>query len=55
MNYFVKDNCIHRFPIPKMCNAEREKEVLRDTVVHGVEECPYCFRTWPAEEEHTRH
>lgn len=47
MLYFVRDNKIHRFPVPKWCGIVRENEVLRDTILHGVDECPYCMRRWP--------
>lgn len=50
MLYFVKDNTLHRFPVTKRCGAEREKEKLRDTVPHGVEECIYCLKRWPGDE-----
>jgi hypothetical protein len=51
MLYFVKENTIHRFPVPKRCGVIRGKEVLRDTILYGVEECPYCLRLWPNDEE----
>lgn len=51
MLYFVKEGTIHRFPIPKRCGAVREKEPLRDTIIHGVNECPRCLRRWPGEVE----
>lgn len=50
MLYFVKENTIHRFPVSSRCSAKREKEPLRDTIPHGVEECVYCMRQWPGEE-----
>jgi len=51
MLYFVKGNKLHRYPVPDWCGVVREKELLRDTVVHGVEECVFCMRRWPAEEK----
>jgi hypothetical protein len=51
MLYFVKENTIHKFPVPKRCTAVREKEQLRDTIPHGIEECPYCMRIWPGDKE----
>lgn len=49
MLYFVKekDNSIHQYPVPKRCGVAYEHEQLRDTVPHGVAECPYCMREWP--------
>ena len=54
MLFFVKENRIHKYPIPHTCGATRNNEVLRDTVMHGVEECPYCFRLWPKDESPER-
>jgi len=51
MLYFVKENTIHKFPVPKRCTAVREKEQLRDTIPHDVVECPYCMRSWPGDKE----
>lgn len=51
MMYFVKDNTIHRFPVPQRCRVQREKEQLRDTIPHGVEKCIYCLRRWPGDED----
>lgn len=50
MLYFVKDNVIHRFPVSKRCDARRDKEPLKDTIPHNVEECPWCMRYWPDEQ-----
>ena len=50
MLYFVKDNKIHRFPVPKRCGAKHGDESLRDTLPHGAEECVYCLNRWPDEE-----
>jgi len=51
MLYFVKENKLHRFPLPRRCGEKYEKEALRDTIPHGVEECPYCLHRWPGEDE----
>jgi hypothetical protein len=51
MLYFLKGNRLHRFPLPKRCGAKYENESLRDTIPHSVEECPYCLRRWPGEDE----
>jgi len=50
MLYFVKENTIHRFPVPERCGVVRENEVLRDTIIHGVNECLYCLHRWPEDE-----
>lgn len=50
MLYFVQNNQLHRYPVSKRCGAVRSKEPLRDTVPHHVEECLYCMRHWPGDE-----
>jgi hypothetical protein len=50
MLFFVKDNTLHRFPVPKRCGVERNSEKLRDTVPHEVKKCVYCLSRWPADE-----
>jgi len=47
MLYFIKENTIHQFPVPKRCKAVYGNEQLRDTVPREVNECPYCMREWP--------
>jgi len=49
MLYFVKNNMLHRFPVPKRCGVMRENEPLRDTIPHGVVECELCMNYWPAD------
>lgn len=51
MLYFIKQNTIHAYPVKEGCRASYEKEQLRDTVPHGVKECPYCMKIWPARKE----
>lgn len=51
MLYFVKENTIHTYPVSRRCSAKHEREQLRDTIPHGVQECPYCMRYWPEEEK----
>jgi len=51
MLYFVKKKTIHQYPVPKLCAALYEQEQLRDTIPHGVIECPYCMRVWPGRKE----
>jgi hypothetical protein len=48
MLYFIKENTIHQYPVGKRCTALYEREQLRDTIPHGVVECPYCMRSWPS-------
>ena len=47
MLYFVQQNKIHQYPVVKRCSALYQQEQLRDTVPHGVIECPYCMKNWP--------
>ena len=51
MLYFVKGKNIHCYPVPERCGTLYENEQLRDTIPHGVQECPYCMRKWP-EDQH---
>ena len=51
MLYFVKDNTLHRFPTPKRCWSTHENEPLRDTIPHNIEECVFCMRYWPGDQE----
>jgi hypothetical protein len=51
MLFFVKDNRLHRFPVPKRCGVRHENETLRDTVPHTVEECIFCMHRWPGDDE----
>ncbi|HJV65274.1 MAG TPA: hypothetical protein VJ550_06050 [Geomonas sp.] len=48
MLYFIKENTVHQYPVAKGCAAVYQDEQLRDTIIHGVKECPYCMREWPA-------
>lgn len=50
MLYFVKDNKLHRFPVPIRCGVKHTGEPLRDTIPHDVEECPHCMRRWPGDD-----
>lgn len=50
MLYFVKNNKLHRYPVPKRCETIYKNEQLRDTIPHNVEECLYCMRRWPGDE-----
>jgi len=50
MLYFVKDNVIHKFPVPQRCGVKRDKELLRDTIPYAVEKCVYCLNRWPGDD-----
>ena len=50
MHYFIKDNKLHRYPVPKRCGVQFQKEILRDTIPHKVEQCIYCMRRWPEDD-----
>ena len=51
MLYFVKDNTLHRFPVPIRCGVKYDHEPLRDTIPHDVEECIDCMRRWPKDDQ----
>ena len=51
MHYFIKDNKLHRYPVPKRCGVVFQKEILRDTIPHNVEQCMYCMHRWPKDEQ----
>lgn len=44
---YIKDNRLHHFPVPKYCGVQYQKEILRNTIPHNVEQCIYCMRRWP--------
>ncbi len=50
MLYFIKDNTVHRYPLPKRCPARYQEEQLRDTIPHGTVDCVYCMQRWPEDE-----
>ena len=47
MFYFIKDNRLHKFPVPERCQVKREKQVLRDTIPREVDLCIDCMGYWP--------
>ena len=47
MLYFIKEKTVHQYPVAKRCTAVYDREQLRDTIPHGLIECPYCMREWP--------
>lgn len=53
MFYFVKNNTLHRFPVPMRCGVIRENEPLEDSIPKAVSECIYCMRRWPDERRET--
>ena len=56
MLFFVKDNILHRFPVPKRCGVKRNKETIKQKgfIPHGVEDCVYCMRRRPEEVSMTK-
>ena len=50
MLYFVQNNMLHRYPLPKRCKCIRHSEPLRDTIPYEVEQCVYCMHRWPGDE-----
>ncbi|WP_243373245.1 hypothetical protein [Geotalea sp. SG265] len=50
MLFFVKNNTVHRYPLPGRCPARYNEEQLRDTIPHGTEECIYCMHRWPEDQ-----
>jgi len=50
MHYFIKDNKLHCYPIPKSCGVKFQNEILRDTIPLNVEQCNYCMRRWPEDD-----
>ncbi len=51
MLYFIKEETIHQYPVPKGCSAVYQDQQLRDTIPRNVKECPYCMRAWPGDRE----
>ena len=49
MLYFIQKETIHLYPVAKGCPAVHRLEPLRDTILRGVTQCPYCMRGWPGE------
>lgn len=48
MLYFIKGDTVHQYPVARGCGAVYQDEPLRDTILHGVKECPYCLGEWPS-------
>ena len=46
MLYFVKDNILHRFPVPMRCGVQFSREAIKqsDNIPPGVKECEHCMR-----------
>lgn len=51
MLYLVKDNTLHRLPVPILCGVKYNREPLRDIISHDVEECLYCVQRRPEDEQ----
>jgi hypothetical protein len=51
MLYFIQKDTMHQYPVAKECKAVYEREQLRDTVLRGVKQCPYCMNDWPGKDD----
>lgn len=51
MIYFIKQNTVHTYPVAKRCSAVYQQEQLRDVILRGIDECPYCMRVWPDKQD----
>ena len=47
MLLFIQQNKIHQYPVAMRCSAVYRQEPLRDTIPHGVKQCPFCLSLWP--------
>lgn len=43
MKYFVKNNKVHKHPVPKKCKVTYTNERLHDSPPSGYEKCDDCF------------
>lgn len=44
MFYFIKDNKLHRFPVPLRCPVKRDKEPISVDIPRNVEVCSNCMQ-----------
>lgn len=44
MKYFIKNDKIHKYPVPSTCSVKYTGEKLHDTKPKGYEECEHCFK-----------
>jgi hypothetical protein len=47
MKYFVKNNKVHKYPVPPTCTVKYTNEPLHDTPPAGHEKCDNCFTNLP--------
>jgi hypothetical protein len=47
MSYFVKNNKVHKLPVPPTCNVKYDKEPTHPTPPSGYEKCDNCFTFLP--------
>jgi hypothetical protein len=43
MQFFVKDNKIHKYPQPSKCKVKYAREKLLNSMPAGYEKCEDCF------------
>lgn len=43
MKYFVKNNKVHKYPVPPKCKVKYTNEKLHDSPPAGYEKCDDCF------------
>jgi len=43
MPYFVKNDKIHKYPVPDKCKVEYTGEKRTDSPTEGYEKCDDCF------------
>lgn len=44
MQYFVKNDKTHKYPVPSTCSVKYTGEKLHDTPPAGIEKCDHCFK-----------
>jgi hypothetical protein len=44
MKYFVKNNKVHKYPVPSNCKVKYTQEKLHDSPPAGYEKCDDCFK-----------
>jgi len=47
VKYFVKNNKVHKYPVPDRCKVVYTREPLHDTPPAGYEKCDDCFPELP--------
>jgi len=45
--YFVKNNKIHKYPVPASCDVKHTGEKLHDYEPAGYEKCDNCYPELP--------